>query len=176
MVVCSEFQLIHELCLYVLSASQRTELIRATLSTLHAFLSWIPLGYIFESPLVGVVFCLKWNCFGGIQKLKSFLCFSPAWDTPEIFPCPSISEPHIAMFNWGIFLLLNAYICFSLKFLTSIFTFYICRWQPFNLGIIMMCSMSRCITYSWSSCRFVWIDLIFCKIYCILFHLILLSI
>ncbi|RZC31410.1 Protein EXPORTIN 1A isoform A [Glycine soja] len=48
----SEFQLIHELCLYVLSASQRTELIRATLSTLYAFLSWIPLGYIFESPLL----------------------------------------------------------------------------------------------------------------------------
>ncbi|KAJ6855105.1 hypothetical protein NC651_039930 [Populus alba x Populus x berolinensis] len=51
-VVYSEFQLIHELCLYVLSASQRTELIQATLSTLHAFLSWIPLGYIFESPLL----------------------------------------------------------------------------------------------------------------------------
>ncbi|KAI4324875.1 hypothetical protein MLD38_030321 [Melastoma candidum] len=48
----SEFQLIHELCLYVLSASQRIELIRATLSTLHAFLSWIPLGYIFESQLL----------------------------------------------------------------------------------------------------------------------------
>ncbi|XP_022718569.1 protein EXPORTIN 1A isoform X6 [Durio zibethinus] len=48
----SEFQLIHELCLYILSASQRTELIRATLSTLHAFLSWIPLGYIFESTLL----------------------------------------------------------------------------------------------------------------------------
>lgn len=48
----SEFQLIHELCLYVLSASQRTELIRATMATLHAFLSWIPLGYIFESPLL----------------------------------------------------------------------------------------------------------------------------
>lgn len=48
----SEFQLIHELCIYVLSASQRTELIRATLATLHAFLSWIPLGYIFESPLL----------------------------------------------------------------------------------------------------------------------------
>ena len=54
--VYSEFQLIHELCLYVLSASQRTELIRATLSTLHAFLSWIPLGYIFESPLVCTIF------------------------------------------------------------------------------------------------------------------------
>ncbi|XP_022744977.1 protein EXPORTIN 1A-like isoform X7 [Durio zibethinus] len=48
----SEFELIHELCLYILSASQRTELIRATLSTLHAFLSWIPLGYIFESTLL----------------------------------------------------------------------------------------------------------------------------
>ncbi|KAK1366356.1 Importin N-terminal domain-containing protein [Heracleum sosnowskyi] len=48
----SEFQLIHELCLYVLSASQRVELIRATLATLHAFLSWIPLGYIFESTLL----------------------------------------------------------------------------------------------------------------------------
>ncbi|TKY71105.1 EXPORTIN 1A [Spatholobus suberectus] len=48
----SEFQLIHELCLYVLSVSQRTELICATLSTLHAFLSWIPLGYIFESTLL----------------------------------------------------------------------------------------------------------------------------
>ncbi|CAK9231678.1 unnamed protein product [Sphagnum troendelagicum] len=48
----SEFQLVHELCQYVLSISQRPELIRATLSTLHAFLSWIPLGYIFESPLL----------------------------------------------------------------------------------------------------------------------------
>ncbi|XP_077221568.1 protein EXPORTIN 1A-like isoform X1 [Tasmannia lanceolata] len=48
----SEFQLIHELCLYVLSASHRTELIRATLTTLHSFLSWIPLGYIFVSPLL----------------------------------------------------------------------------------------------------------------------------
>lgn len=56
LVVYSEFQLIHELCLYVLSASQRAELIRATLATLHAFLSWIPLGYIFESPLVCTIF------------------------------------------------------------------------------------------------------------------------
>ncbi|KAK1309003.1 hypothetical protein QJS10_CPA09g01200 [Acorus calamus] len=52
----SEFQLIHELCLYVLSsASQRTELVRATLATLHAFLSWIPVGYIFESPLLEIL-------------------------------------------------------------------------------------------------------------------------
>jgi len=57
----SEFQLIHELCLYVLSASQRAELIRATLSTLHAFLSWIPLGYIFESPLVCTMILHSWS-------------------------------------------------------------------------------------------------------------------
>ncbi|XP_019092142.1 PREDICTED: protein EXPORTIN 1B-like [Camelina sativa] len=48
----SEFELIHELCLYVFSVSHRPELIRATLSALHAYLSWIPLGYIFESPLL----------------------------------------------------------------------------------------------------------------------------
>ncbi|CAN6811466.1 unnamed protein product [Brassica oleracea] len=48
----SEFKLIHELCLYGLSASQRQDLIRSTLSALHAYLSWIPLGYIFESPLL----------------------------------------------------------------------------------------------------------------------------
>ncbi|QCE12211.1 exportin-1 [Vigna unguiculata] len=71
----SEFQLIHELCLYVLSASQRTELICATLSTLHAFLSWIPLGYIFESPL-----------------LETLLKF---------FPSSCLSEPDIAMLNRG---------------------------------------------------------------------------
>jgi len=69
LVVCSEFQLIHELCLYVLSAaSQRTELIRATLATLHAFLSWIPLGYIFESPLVRIFAAHAWVQFS-IGKL-----------------------------------------------------------------------------------------------------------
>ncbi|KAK2976674.1 hypothetical protein RJ640_004275 [Escallonia rubra] len=68
----SEFQLIHELCLYVLSASQRTELIRATLATLHAFLSWIPLGYIFESPLVAA---LNFGDFYNIQYVKMYGIF-----------------------------------------------------------------------------------------------------
>lgn len=48
----NEFRLIHELCLFVLNASNRGDLIRATLSCLHAYLSWIPLGYIFESNLI----------------------------------------------------------------------------------------------------------------------------
>ena len=47
-----EFRLIHELCLFVFGASQKPELINETLRTLNAFLSWIPLGYIFESDLV----------------------------------------------------------------------------------------------------------------------------
>ena len=56
---CStEFWIIYELCLYILSISQWHELIRETLATLHAFLSWIPLGYIFESPLVWTSFII----------------------------------------------------------------------------------------------------------------------
>ncbi|KAK9092719.1 hypothetical protein Syun_027630 [Stephania yunnanensis] len=45
----SEFQLVHELCLYVLSASCRTELIRATRQPCMHFFRGFP--YIFESPL-----------------------------------------------------------------------------------------------------------------------------
>lgn len=47
-----QFAQVHELCLMVLNASQRPDLIRATLATLNAFLSWVPLGYIFESNLI----------------------------------------------------------------------------------------------------------------------------
>ena len=39
----------------VLNASTRATLIRATLETLHAYLSWVPLAYIFESNLVEVL-------------------------------------------------------------------------------------------------------------------------
>lgn len=48
----AEFALIFRLCEFVLGASQRPRLIDATLATLKAFLSWIPLGYLFETPLV----------------------------------------------------------------------------------------------------------------------------
>ena len=75
----------------MLSFSQRPELIQATLSTLHAFLSWIPLGYIFESLLVSdfllifaVVAFLLWANFicngwcefavGGVAEAFSYCC------------------------------------------------------------------------------------------------------
>ncbi|KAJ1457703.1 CRM1 C terminal-domain-containing protein [Pelagophyceae sp. CCMP2097] len=48
----AEFAQIFRLCEFVLGASQRPKLIEATLRTLKAFLSWIPLGYLFETPLV----------------------------------------------------------------------------------------------------------------------------
>ena len=48
----AEFAMIHELCEFVLTNSQKPELISQTLVTLTRFLTWIPLGYIFESPLL----------------------------------------------------------------------------------------------------------------------------
>ena len=51
----TEFRLIHELCLFVLNASQKPDLIRATLTALHAYLSWVPLGFILEYNIVEVL-------------------------------------------------------------------------------------------------------------------------
>lgn len=50
-----QFASVHELCLMVLNASTRTDLIKATLMTLNSFLSWVPLGYILESNMVDIL-------------------------------------------------------------------------------------------------------------------------
>ena len=34
------------------ACSQKPDLIRATLSTMHVYLSWVPIGYIFSSNMV----------------------------------------------------------------------------------------------------------------------------
>lgn len=47
----SEFALIHDLCLFVLNNSQKADLVRATLATLAAYLTWVPLGYVLESNI-----------------------------------------------------------------------------------------------------------------------------
>ncbi|KAE8077306.1 hypothetical protein FH972_015878 [Carpinus fangiana] len=126
----SEFQLIHELCLYVLSASQRAELIRATLSTLHAFLSWIPLGYIFESPLLETllklfpvpsyrnlilqclteVAALNFGDFYNVQYVKMYTIFMvqlqailpPTTNIPEAYAHGS-SEEQVFIQNLALF-------------------------------------------------------------------------
>lgn len=48
-----EFSKVFDLCMLVLGSTQNSSLIVATLETLHRFLSWIPLGYIFDTPLIG---------------------------------------------------------------------------------------------------------------------------
>ena len=40
------------LCMFVLDKTQKPALVEATLQTLLRFLNWIPLGYIFETPLI----------------------------------------------------------------------------------------------------------------------------
>lgn len=57
----TDFPMIHDLCEFVLQHSQRPQLIQKTLLTLHAFLSWIPLGYIFESTLLDTLLTLSPN-------------------------------------------------------------------------------------------------------------------
>ncbi len=50
--MCSEFANIYQLCSEVLNTANQTSLIKATLETLLRFLGWIPLGFIFETPII----------------------------------------------------------------------------------------------------------------------------
>lgn len=50
--MCSEFASIFQLCSEVLNTANQASLIKATLETLLRFLNWIPLGFIFETPII----------------------------------------------------------------------------------------------------------------------------
>jgi exportin-1 len=50
-----EFSQIFHLCEYVLSHSQRLSLLIVTLQTLQRFLTWIPLGFIFQTNIIDVL-------------------------------------------------------------------------------------------------------------------------
>ncbi|GKY98970.1 hypothetical protein MPSEU_000852700 [Mayamaea pseudoterrestris] len=50
-----EFAQIYQLCEFVLLNSQRPSLLRVTLQTLQRFLTWIPLGFIFQTNLIDVL-------------------------------------------------------------------------------------------------------------------------
>lgn len=50
--MCHEFAAIFKLCSEVLTTANHPPLIKATLETLLRFLNWIPLGYIFETPII----------------------------------------------------------------------------------------------------------------------------
>ena len=47
-----EFSSIYQLCEFILQHSQRPSLLKVTLQTLQRFLTWIPLGFIFQTKLV----------------------------------------------------------------------------------------------------------------------------
>lgn len=51
-VMCQEFSAIFNLCSEVLNTATQASLIKATLETLLRFFNWIPLGYIFETPII----------------------------------------------------------------------------------------------------------------------------
>lgn len=50
--MCAEFSAIFQLCNEVLQTANQASLISRTLETLLRFLSWIPLGYIFETNII----------------------------------------------------------------------------------------------------------------------------
>jgi exportin-1 len=50
--MCAEFSSIFSLCSDVLNTATQASLIKATLETLLRFFNWIPLGYIFETPII----------------------------------------------------------------------------------------------------------------------------
>ncbi|KAL1967492.1 hypothetical protein VTN77DRAFT_3007 [Rasamsonia byssochlamydoides] len=50
-----EFSSIFQLCSEVLNTANQPSLIKATLETLLRFLNWIPLGYIFETPIINTL-------------------------------------------------------------------------------------------------------------------------
>ncbi|KAJ5112967.1 Armadillo-like helical [Penicillium angulare] len=50
-----EFASIFQLCSEVLNTANQPSLVKATLETLLRFLNWIPLGYIFETPIINTL-------------------------------------------------------------------------------------------------------------------------
>ncbi|KAK2873662.1 Exportin-1 [Arthroderma sp. PD_2] len=53
--MCQEFSAIFQLCSEVLDTANQSSLIKATLETLLRFLNWIPLGYVFETPIINTL-------------------------------------------------------------------------------------------------------------------------
>ncbi|KAI6214003.1 Importin N-terminal domain-containing protein [Aphelenchoides besseyi] len=52
---CGQFQAVHALCLEILQSAENVDLIYKTLRTLHGFLSWVPVGFIFENNLIELI-------------------------------------------------------------------------------------------------------------------------
>lgn len=83
-----EFSRIFHLCEFILEASNRESLLLATLQTLQRFLTWIPLGYIFETNLIpGILskfFVHTTFRTATIDCLTEIACLSPS-DIPDSY-------------------------------------------------------------------------------------------
>ena len=64
---CGQFEEVHRLCYEILENSDNAQLIYATLSTLHGFLDWIPVGYVFENTLIDLI--LKFLPFPAFRSI-----------------------------------------------------------------------------------------------------------
>ncbi|KAF9028128.1 hypothetical protein BDZ89DRAFT_1160419 [Hymenopellis radicata] len=51
----NEFSEVFKLCTEILQEASKVSLVRATLETLFRFLGWIPLGFIFETPIIDLL-------------------------------------------------------------------------------------------------------------------------
>lgn len=67
--ICNEFSEIFRLCKEILESATKPSLIKATLETLLRFLSWIPLGYIFETDLLQLLERVTYDIKCSNQKL-----------------------------------------------------------------------------------------------------------
>lgn len=80
----SEFQHVHDLCHFVLSSvdlwPKKPDLIKATLAALQVYLTWIPLGYIFDTNLLEILL----NLFP-LQPFRNLAlqCLSEVGSLPE---------------------------------------------------------------------------------------------
>jgi len=82
-----EFASVYHLCQLVIENSQKSSLVLATLQTLQRFLTWIPLGYIFETSLLPDLLkflsipAFRTTCLDCLTEVASL----PASDIPETY-------------------------------------------------------------------------------------------
>ncbi|KZV92865.1 hypothetical protein EXIGLDRAFT_836122 [Exidia glandulosa HHB12029] len=90
----SEFTEIFQLCSEILEKAQKPSLIRATLETLLRFLNWIPLGFIFETPMIDMLI----NRFLEVPEFRNttLKCLS---EIAALTVGPEYDPKFVAMFN-----------------------------------------------------------------------------
>lgn len=92
--MCGEFSEIFKLCHQILEQAQKPSLVKATLETLLRFLSWIPLGYIFETNIIAILR----NRFLEVPQFRNVTlqCFTEMGSLPV---GQQYNEPVLAMFS-----------------------------------------------------------------------------